>query len=262
MSKNSSIASKLKVMSPTPAGITWGPLSAIIVTLVVVIFAEVLGIIVVELYPLANHWSQSHITSWVNSNLGQFIYTILAEGFTVLLVLWYIRWRKGNWRSIGLSKKANWLDLGYTLIGFGIYFISYIVAVGVLSAFIHSLNVSQSQDIGFNNSTRGPALILVFISLVILPPIAEEIVFRGFLFSGLKKKLPLFWAVIVTSLVFASPHLLESQNGGLLWIAGIDTFVLSLVLCWLRQKTGKLYAGMGLHALKNFIAFAALFLVH
>jgi hypothetical protein len=95
-----------------------------------------------------------------------------------------------------------------------------------------------------------------------LPPFAEEIMFRGFLFSGLKKKLPVIWAALFTSLLFAVPHLLESGSGGLLWIAGIDTFILSMVLCWLRQKTDRLYAGMGLHALKNFIAFATLYLLH
>ena len=74
--------------------------------------------------------------------------------------------------------------------------------------------------------------------------------------------MPKVWAIIITSLIFASPHLLESGSGGLLWIAGIDTFVLSLVLCWVREKTGRLYAGMGIHALKNTVAFISLFLLH
>ncbi|MGH7237402.1 MAG: CPBP family glutamic-type intramembrane protease [Candidatus Saccharimonadales bacterium] len=45
-------------------------------------------------------------------------------------------------------------------------------------------------------------------------------------------------------------------------MAGVDTFILSTVLCYLREKTGRLYAGIGVHALKNFVAFAALFLFH
>jgi membrane protease YdiL (CAAX protease family) len=90
----------------------------------------------------------------------------------------------------------------------------------------------------------------------------EEILFRGFLYSGLKKSLPKIWAVLLTCTIFAAPHLLEGGSSGLLWVAGIDTFILSLVLIWLREKTGRLYASMGLHALKNFIAFASLFLLH
>ena len=39
----------------------------------------------------------------------------------------------------------------------------------------------------------------------------------------------------------------------------IDTFILSLTLIWLREKTGRLYASMGLHGLKNFIAFIQLY---
>ena len=83
--------------------------------------------------------------------------------------------------------------------------------------------------------------------------------FRGFLYSGLKKSLPKAWAVFLTCLLFAIPHLLEGVGGGPLWSAGLDVFVLSLTLIWLREKTGRIYAGMGLHALKNFIAFIELY---
>jgi membrane protease YdiL (CAAX protease family) len=48
----------------------------------------------------------------------------------------------------------------------------------------------------------------------------------------------------------------------LLYIAAIDTFTLSLILVYLREKTGGLWSSMGLHAIKNGIAFVSLFIVH
>jgi len=53
---------------------------------------------------------------------------------------------------------------------------------------------------------------------------------------------------------------LQARSGQpLLWVAGIDTFILSLVLIYLREKTDSLYASIGLHMLKNTIAFLGLF---
>ena len=66
---------------------------------------------------------------------------------------------------------------------------------------------------------------------------------------------------LVTSVIFGALHTLTGKDG-LLWIAAIDTFALSLVLCYLREKTGNLYASMGVHAIKNGIAFLALFVLH
>ena len=144
------------------------------------------------------------------------------------------------------------------LTGFAFYFTVYIVAVEVLTALIPSFNPNAKQAIGVSTSTTGSALWLVFISLVILPPIVEEILFRGFLYSGLKNKFRKLTAALITSAIFASLHLIEGVSG-LLWIAALDTFILSMVLIMLREKTGKLWASMGLHMVKNLVAFVYLF---
>ena len=99
-----------------------------------------------------------------------------------------------------------------------------------------------------------------FISLVVLPPIVEEILVRGFLYTSLRKYLPRIWAVIIASALFAAAHLPEGNSGaGLLWVAAVDTFILSAVLIYLREKTDKLWASMMVHGMKNGIAFLSLF---
>ncbi len=199
-------------------------------------------------------------TNWLSNSIPyEFWFTVFAEALTVVGILWFIRWRKGNWRAIGLSQFKK-QDIAWPFIGLVVYFPIYIAVISVLAT-LTKINLNQQQNVGFSQSTTGWPLILVFISLVVLPPIAEEIAFRGFLYSSLKKNLPKIWAVAITGLIFAIPHALEGQGGGLLWVAAVDTFILSAVLCWLREKTGRLYAGIGLHALKNFIAFASIFLI-
>ena len=142
-----------------------------------------------------------------------------------------------------------------------VYYVLYLLTVGLVSHFVPSLNVNQHQDIGFTNVHGFAPLLFTFISLVILPPITEEIMVRGFLYSSLKKGMPTIAAVIVTSAIFASAHLPEGGAAGPLYIAALDTFVLSLVLIFLREKTGSLWASITLHAFKNGVAFVALFVL-
>ncbi len=239
--------------------VTWGGWSAIFIALGVFLVAQLIAVQVVSIYPLIRHWSRSAAVSWLNNSVnGQFFYYLIAETLTVMAILGFIHWRKAKPASIGL-KRPHLEDLPFAFLGLVIYLPLLIAAVFALRLVFPSLNLSQQQATGFSSSTTGWPLVLVFISLVILPPIAEEIMFRGFVYSGLKRSLPKIWAIILTCVVFAFPHLLESVGGGPLWVAGVDTFVLSLTLIWLREKTGRLYAGMGLHALKNFIAFIQLY---
>jgi membrane protease YdiL (CAAX protease family) len=103
---------------------------------------------------------------------------------------------------------------------------------------------------------------LTFVALVVIAPVAEEALMRGFLFGALRRRLPFIWSTLITSAMFASLHLAGGEQGaGPLWVAAIDTFTLSLALCYLREKTGRLWAGIGLHMLKNGIAFVALFII-
>ena len=133
------------------------------------------------------------------------------------------------------------------------------MAVSLLSSLDKSFNANQKQDIGFTSVHGLGPLIVTFISLVILPPIAEEIVFRGYLYGSMKKWLPKIFAAIVTSVIFASAHLIEGV-GGPLWVGALDTFILSMVLVYLREKSDGLYASMTLHALKNGLAYYIIYL--
>ena len=149
-----------------------------------------------------------------------------------------------------------------TLAGFAVYFISYSILLTIATHIFPAINVNQKQQLGFQNASGSRDLILTFISLVVLPPFVEETVFRGFIFTGLRNNLKWWWSALLTSVIFASAHLEFGSGQPLLWSAAIDTFTLSMVLCYLRQKTDSLWPGILLHALKNCIAFVALFILH
>ncbi len=238
--------------------VNWDALESVAITLTLYFGSQLIAALVFFVFT-GLHNVGSSTQYWLEHSVSaQFVFVLIVE----FLVLWglrsFLRRRKASFRTIGFIN-PRWRDIGWTLIGFGMYFVLFVGVSLLAKALVPSLNVDQNQEIGFDTA-QGASLALVFISLVVLPPIVEEILMRGFLYSGLKKQLPKIWAVIITSLLFALAHLQAGNDKPLLWIAAIDTFCLSLVLIYLREKTGGLWASIGLHTLKNFIAFLALFI--
>ncbi|MBX4201757.1 CPBP family intramembrane metalloprotease [Candidatus Saccharibacteria bacterium] len=185
---------------------------------------------------------------------GQFIYILIAEGLAAWLVLRIVKRHGLKPDFIGLGRRPNKGDLGKAGIGFAVFFATLIVVGLVINAFWPDLT-DQKQNVGFDNLSNNFQYLLAFISLVILPPIGEEILMRGYLYSGLRKVWKFVPSLLITSLLFGAAHLQLGSGTALVWAAAIDTFILSIVLVYLREKTGALYAGMLVHMLNNLLAF-------
>lgn len=242
----------------------WSAFTAVIFVLALYVVTQIVAGLLISIYPALQHWSGDRTNDWLTHSVpAQFFYMVTVEALTLGGLWWFLRRYKSSLRALKLRWRPRLVDPLLALLGFAAYFVAYVVLVAVMSHFVPSLNIDQPQEIGFASATGFIALSLTFISLVILPPVVEEILMRGFLFGSLRRKLPFVSAMIITSLIFAAGHLSGGAEGApLLWIAFIDTFVLSLVLCYLREKTGRLWAPIGLHMIKNGIAFVSLFLLH
>lgn len=154
--------------------------------------------------------------------------------------------------AIGLTRLPSWKDIGLAPAGFIIYFIASAVAMIAIKQIFPGINLDQAQDIGFKALSVRYEYILAFLALVVIAPIAEEVLFRGYLYGKLRGAVPTWAAILVTSVVFGAIH---GQ-----WNVGIDVFILSIVLCSLREVTGSISAGILLHMLKNGVAFYFLFI--
>lgn len=239
--------------------LSWGPVEAVLGTLFLFFGGQILAVVGIMAALLLAGWSSVRIDDWFGSgNVAQFVTSVSVAIVTLTLLFGYL-WRiRAHPEDIGLTKpRLN--DITYTLLGAGVYILAYLALVSVLAALIPALNTEQTQDLGFSTDTVGNGLLLVFISLVVLPPLVEEIVARGFLFTGLRSRLDFFQAAVVSSSLFGLAHLLGGEGGTTIWIATIDTFILGMVLAYLREKTGRLWAPIGLHTAKNLTAFLFLF---
>lgn len=237
------------------------PIVLIIGVFLLFLVAQLVSTVILSIYAAIRGWNQAQANHWLNSSItAQFFFVLMAETFTVGLIYLALRFLKHSLRDIGLVAPRI-KDGGIALIAYPVYFLVFLILLTISTHLFPSLNVNQSQQIGFNTVHGTYQLTLTFISLVILPPIAEELLFRGVLFEGLKKSMPVVYAGILTSVIFASAHLPEGGSSGPLWVGALDVFTLSMVLVYLKQKTKSLWPGIFLHALKNLVAFISLFIL-
>lgn len=234
---------------------------ALLATVVIFFLSQIIGGLAIDIIPLLRHYSGEQASDWLTNSVGaQFAFGLLADGLAVLGVALMLKLLHWSWADIALKRpKLKHVVVG--LLAAVPYYVLYIGVVAAVSALVPSFDINQKQDIGFNSVHGALPLLLTFISLVVIPPLAEEIVMRGFLYTGLRKWLPKVISALVVSAVFGAAHLAEGGPSGPLWIGAMDTFILSLVLVFLREKTGNLWAGITLHATKNFVAFVTLFII-
>ena len=190
--------------------------------------------------------------------VNQAIITTVGGGIiyvlTVVLTIWLpwlIKKSKTTREELGLTRLPEWLDLLLAPAGFFVYLILSGV-LALLATLLPFVNPEQIQDTGFSQISQQYEFALAFIMLIIIAPVAEEILFRGYLLGKLRQHVPVWLAIIITSVLFGIVH------GA--WNVGIDVFALSIVLCLLRILTKSLWPSILLHMLKNSVAFYLLFI--
>lgn len=188
-----------------------------------------------------------------------------------IIVMWlpWLHWRrtrKGNqpprekrtesWRflqkSVGLTRSVRGEDWRYYVAGLPVFYITVLV-LSIVAAMIFGDEVmNQTQEIGFAATNNVSELVFIFVALVIVAPLFEEMMMRGFLFGKLREYLSLWPSAVLVSLVFALAH---GQIN-----VGIMTFILSMFACRMREKTGVIWAGLFLHMTVNLVAYSVRFL--
>ncbi len=159
---------------------------------------------------------------------------------------------KSKKEVFGLNKRLTLTGIGMVILAFGAYFITSGLVTTLAGNYLPFVDLEQPQELGFEPTNELNQLIIIFIMLVLIAPLAEELIFRGFIFKALRERITFWPATIIVSILFGIAH---GQ-----WNVGIDTFVLSVFLCGLREYSGSLWASILLHSLKNLLAFTLLFL--
>ena len=150
---------------------------------------------------------------------------------------WHFGLRRGRlWRTVGLAALA--------MVSFLIFEIVYssIVSVHEKQTIVH--------DLGAKDSTV--ALVAGALLVIVIAPFAEEFFFRGFFYRALRTRMGVALAAVLDGVVFAAIHAGGSPVGVLPVLA-----VLGVLFCLVYERTGTLFATIGMHSLNNFLAYGS-----
>lgn len=127
------------------------------------------------------------------------------------------------------------------------YFLNY--AIGIIGALLSKFGFPDTSP-DFSLSGGFLYNLFTFISVVILAPIFEELIFRGTILQVLSKYNKVF-AILVTSLLFGLLHLNMTQ--------AVPAFFMSLILCYMCLKTDSLLVTILAHAGNNLLALMSVY---
>lgn len=147
----------------------------------------------------------------------------------------YFALHRPNWRAVafGLAIIAAWSALGLVLL--------YALGIGETD--------SKFLVEAYRSARASSAVPLLWVTAVVAAPLAEEAVFRGFVYRGWSHtRLGVVLTVLVTSVAFG---LLHTQYT---WLGVLDCTVFGLFAGYMRWRSGTLTVPILLHFANNVIA--------
>lgn len=115
------------------------------------------------------------------------------------------------------------------------------------------LGLAQTADSRLRFGLDHPgAAILYAVMAVMVAPVVEEALFRGFIYAGLRRQFNLFWSVVASAGMFAATHV------GLNLVSLVGIFLLAVALAYTYERTRNLWVSVGMHITHNALVFALL----
>lgn len=170
------------------------------------------------------------------------ILSLLSDGALILAGPVLLKAAMGaRWSSlgIGIQPKARQLALGFAA-GLGLLAVSGVI--GLIEAKLFGPHPQAIAEV-FTLRHGANAFLLDLLSVSLIAPVAEELFFRGVVFTGLVQRMPLLPAAMLSAIVFGAAHL-DGWNFPSLFVIGIG-------LAYLYYYSKTLWTNIAAHATIN-----------
>lgn len=171
----------------------------------------------------------------------------LVKAGLLLGVLWIALRRRGlDWAALGLRRTTfRWLAIA-VLVALGGFVLRLALARTMADTMPAWAALMQSP---YGSGEAGLAVTVALgLTTVLLTPFAEEVFFRGFLFTWMIGHRPVWLAMLVSSAMFGAMHLIPPQI--------ISAALMALALCLLYWLSRSLWPSILCHVLGNAIGYA------
>ena len=209
------------------------------------LFAGAAGVVAVFLYTIS--WMITHGFRTANPQdmaYAEVIGMLMLSAPIAVLVM-AAKIRKISLRSYFALEGFSRRNLALGLIGV----IALIVVFDIIERLTGIDGGSKHVEETYRAAKAAGVLPLLWLGVVVVAPVTEELFFRGFLHRGWAPSgLGVSGTIVVTAALWALLH----QQYNLFGIFII--FVMGLLLGWLRQRSGSVLLPMLLHTVNNFLA--------
>lgn len=130
-------------------------------------------------------------------------------------------------------------------------FVGFLLFSLIWTSIFNASKEKLLEQLGANETTT--LLVLSAALTCVIAPIAEEFLFRGFIFTALRSWRGVWPAALITGLLFGAVHAGSAPAIDLVPLAA-----LGFALCLLYRATGSLYPCIAAHCVNNSIAFGSL----
>jgi membrane protease YdiL (CAAX protease family) len=224
--------------APAPRSHSWGLGAFLLVELVYLLVSAAVGVPL-----LVGYWPPPAWALALALAVPALTAAGLAMGITKL---------RGNGPRTDLRIQGSWRDVRFGLMfGFGGLIVTAPAAVLYLS-FVEPDGTSAVDELFVDVRASLPLAIVIFLIVVFVVPLCEEIVYRGLLWGAVERRWGPWVALLVTTLVFALAHFEFSRTPLLL--------VLAIPIGLARLYSGGLLASIVAHQINNLLPGIALIL--
>lgn len=190
-------------------------------------------------------WYGTSLTRLPNFTGDGAAITLVIAVSTPVEVLLLALFAKRRGASAAAYLGLVWPRRGEVLFGLAAL-VGAIVAGNLLSWLLGRSLVTPFQVDIYSTASAGGWLLWLWFAVVVITPVGEEILFRGFLFRGWLRSPRDVWPVIaVTAFLWAIIHLQYD------WYVIGQIFVFGLLLGWIRWASGSTILTILLHAVIN-----------
>ena len=177
----------------------------------------------------------------VTASLGDKIYmvTLISSILTlvVLIVMFLVR-KKNPIKEVQISAFKAGFILPVILVA-----VSTQLLLAAIMSFVPFPQTAIDSYINNISLVTNKISVLSLISVGVLAPITEEVIFRGLIFSRLRRGMPVYVAVIIQAVLFASLHV------GIVWM--LQVFVMGVIFALMTLKLGSIIPSIIAHMAVN-----------
>lgn len=170
--------------------------------------------------------------------------------FIVVLVLTIITKRK---------KKAQELDIRtpFSFTSYLVWVACFLIYALLTEFSLFSFDILKVDEW---DHPVAPSIILIF-GIIVLAPIAEELLFRGLILNELRKRMNEHLAILVQACFFVILHNFTFENTLSSYIAVVQTLIDGILYGYARKYTKSIYTPITMHMIGNLIAVIERFIL-